>query len=133
MDPDTIIASLAAIEGWIKLFLDRRDRLRDDQRKVIDALFDAVDATKKYANRTAPPVGTGDAARNPDTEQELSRLWMRASDAMYRMNPDLAHRCEVKSEYWEEPTRWDKISVYAANISLDTIHKVASTLRRQQY
>lgn len=131
MDPVTTVAALAAIAAWMNLLLARHDKLREAERAAINALFAAVDATERYTRQTAPPVGKGEQSRDRTAEDELSRLWRDAGDAMFQMDMELAERCSVKSGYWDNPSGWDEHAIAAADINLTDISAAASKLRRK--
>lgn len=130
MDPATVIAGFGAILAWLALQRQVHNRTRDQEKAAIEAIYRAANATRQYINRVGEPYGSGKEPRDRDKEDELSRLWMEANNAMLDVSIGLADRCMIKSGYWNEPENWTVEEVRAADISLDSILEAAGNLRR---
>ena len=125
MEP-TVIAALAA---WVQIKLAERHRLEDREKTAVDAVCNAANETRLYVRRVKPPRGIGDEEPNRDREDQLSRLWMAAHNALFQVDVDLADRCCLKSGYWSDPDEWSPAQIEAARINLDKICDDASAFR----
>jgi hypothetical protein len=130
MDPATVIAGFGAIIAWLAMQRQAHNRARDQEKAAIEAIYRAANETRQYINRVSEPYGRGNESRDRDKEDELSRLWMEASNAMLDVSIGLADRCMIKSGYWNEPENWTTEEVQVADISLDSILEAAGNLRR---
>jgi hypothetical protein len=71
-------------------------------REVLVALNAACMETRRYivAQRSG-------AARDRETEQSLSSLWIEAGQALWSYDHELAGRCVIKGNGWADETVWD--------------------------
>jgi len=76
---------------------------RAEQRDAaLDAIYMACTETKIYVmdwERTSK--------RNKKKEQELARLWKKASIPARHFDHVLADKCYYKGDYWLNPDHWD--------------------------
>jgi hypothetical protein len=71
-------------------------------REVVILFNDALMETRRYI----ADQGRG-SSRDFAQEERLSALWMEASDALWRYDPDLARRCMIKGNGWADEAVWD--------------------------
>ncbi len=108
---------LGEIITGCKAVLDHISTHRNVKREIFDhalaSLYIACTETKIYIQRFQR---TG--ISNHQTEEELARLWSKASVPLRHIDPDLARRCIDKSEYWLNPENWsdDDIARYRIGI-----------------
>jgi hypothetical protein len=113
----TIAAILARLEAST---ISRNKRYKN----AISAIAVATNATQAY-------LVNSDNGRNVDRDREhtLSSLWFKASVDVSKFNPDLAQSCDIKAQYWLEPSVWRKKDIAAAQIRLKEIIKEADRLK----
>ncbi len=70
-------------------------------------------------------------SRDVVREGELAVLWSAAAGAFYRLDPDLAERFQLKSEYWTMPEAWTADQISGAGISLERITELTRQLLRE--
>ena len=61
--------------------------------------------------------------RNEETEAQLARDWGAAAIPLRHIDRELSEICEYKSEYWLDPTGWDKGKANGIAIDLETVRK----------
>ena len=127
MDPGTVIAALGAIGAWLALLRQEQHELQRNEAAAVRALYNAVNETRLYVRRLGE-AGYRSPNRDFEREDHLSRLWMEAYFALRKISPNLAHKCMVKSGYWQEPERWSEAQVRVAGIKLDSICEEARSL-----
>jgi len=79
----------------------RRER-SEHRDAALDAIYMACTETKLYASDWER---TGKRSRK--REQELARLWKKASIPVRHYDKMLADKCYHKGEYWLDPDHWD--------------------------
>ncbi len=80
--------------------------------EALHALHKAVHETNKYINGTK---------HNVEQELELSNLWGQAAIKARNLSKDLAKRCYIKSEYWQDPDSWSFSKIKSDGICLTRI------------
>lgn len=111
-------AMLLAIVRALGDLLDRLpdDRMRDDERHrdALDQVLAALNLTKAYiADQTRG------RATDRRREEQLSRAWTRAASGLEEIDADLAARCRLNGEHWENPTSWDDEDLREARTRID--------------
>lgn len=83
---------------------------------ALDAIYMACTETKLY-------VGDWERTgkRNRKREQDLARLWKKASIPVRHFNAILADKCYYKGEYWLDPENWDEGDTQRLGIGLDRV------------
>lgn len=101
---------------WLKTATNYRQTRDDRCDAALLAVYAAACETKSY-------VATLKTRRrqDQDRERQLSELWYKAAVKIRRINPDLARRCLLKSDYWADPTEWSEDKINEARISLRSI------------
>lgn len=61
--------------------------------------------------------------RDQEVEAQLVRYWSAAAIPMRHIDPELAERCDRKSEYWLNPERHEHKQVLSMGIDLETVRK----------
>jgi len=110
-----------------KAILDHISTHRNVKREICDralaALYLACTETKIYIQRFQR---TG--ISNRQTEEELARLWSKASVPLRHLDPDLANRCSAKSEYWLSPENWSDADIAQYRIGIGQVANEARKL-----
>jgi hypothetical protein len=82
------------------------------------ALSDAYSATEGYY-----AVLRGGSSKSIEREHEIAALWDRVADHFLGVNPELANRLGIKSQFWREGAAWTDDQIRAAKIKLDEIRQ----------
>jgi|DewCreStandDraft_4_1066084.scaffolds.fasta_scaffold02811_22 hypothetical protein len=101
----------------------RRER-SEDRDAALDAIYMACTKTKLYASDWER---TGKRSRK--REQELARLWKKASIPVRHYDKMLADKCYHKGEYWLDPDHWDDGDTRRLGIDLDRVILEARDLK----
>ncbi len=125
----SLLSLLNQIKQWLE-FARASDEKKDAQYEAgIEALYTALGETKIYIGSIRQKEKLGhQIVKNPETEAQLSRLWMKASLEIRHYNPDLAERCRLKWDYWADPDGWTDEQLNEAHIALDEVFEEAGRL-----
>lgn len=116
-----ILSSILSMFHEGSKFHRERGELRD---AALDSIYMACAETKLYATdweRTGK--------RNRKREEELARLWKKASIPVRHFDPALADKCFFKGEYWLDPDHWDDGDTRRLGIDLDRVILEARDLK----
>jgi hypothetical protein len=106
-----VIAALGGIAAVIGLVKGERNRENDLETIALKALSEAVTLTEGFSARQT--------LASDEANFELTNAWHIASlsfrDAGY---PEMQELCQLKGEYWLDPSRWTKEQVREAGILL---------------
>ena len=105
--------------------LGRASKERKEQS--VRAVRDVITATRETAVYIRSMKDTGN--RNHDTEASLSVLWTELSFALQDIGiTKLAKRCQIKGKHWANPTHYDEDFLQKADISLESMEKLANEI-----
>lgn len=120
MELSAVISGLfGALPNLLALPKERRE-LRDN---ALRGILVALDETFLYYRDIERRH-----QRDLDREALLVRYWSAAAIPMSRIDPDLARRCDQKSEYWLNPDRYDAGAVAELGIGLESVRNAYRTL-----
>ena len=105
---------IALISAVADLSKEKRELADDALRAISLALTETSIYYEKY-NKTRQ--------RNKETEEMLVRYWSAAAIPLRHINLGLAEICELKSEYWLDPTGWNEEKANGIAIDLETVRK----------
>jgi hypothetical protein len=120
---EALIALIPALTGLLKDARTKRRLMDERGQRAIEAILSAVNETRLYINFLSRSN-----TRDPDREQELSRLWTRAGAALRGIDNELARRALLKGEYWIDPDQWDDERVRETRIGLEEVMRDANAL-----
>jgi len=103
-------------------------KLRREQSELreaaLDSIYMACTETKLYATEWDHT-----SKRNRKREEQLARLWKKASIPVRHFDPVLADKCYYKGEYWLDPESWEDGEVRRLGIDLDRVILEARDLK----
>jgi hypothetical protein len=109
-----IIGLIGILQTW-KAGLKERDATR---RSAVAALSTAVSRTREHIAKSSSAT-SGDVA-----DYELTNLWHQASLAFRDANePKLATLCQIKGNYWTDPSNWSDEQLHEAGIRLTALER----------
>ena len=103
---------------------DFRGARAEKRDAALDAIYMACTETKIYVvewDRTGK--------RNKKKEQELAKLWKKASIPVRHFDQLLADKCYHKGDYWLNPDHWDTQDIEHLGIDLDRVTIEARDLK----
>jgi len=77
-------------------YVKHRSVKKEEMSRFLDAASVALRETLRYLGRVP-------YTRDSRKEEKLSDLWAKVATTARPFNPDLAHRCYLKSSYWANP------------------------------
>jgi hypothetical protein len=99
---------VAALQGWRSLGHQKRAL----KTEAVRALSEAVTATQEVVDKRSQGVPDG-------IDYKLTNLWHRASLAFREAEEDkLARLCQIKGNYWLDPSQWTRELIRDAGIQL---------------
>lgn len=121
----TLMSLATALGKWLQSLTRARHETRNAAR---EALRDVIIATRETAVYCRF-LKEDHHRRDPDTEAHLAMLWstlgFRLEDIGQR---GLAKRCQIKGRYWADQGQFGEEFLQAADISLATVERMATTL-----
>ena len=108
-----------AVERMIGL-LGPIAELQKDRREVADAALRAVSEALAETCLYCDALESGNATK--ETEAKLVRAWAAAAIPMRHIDPEFSQMCEIKSQYWINPT-WPKPEIERVGIDLESVRK----------
>lgn len=90
---------------------------------ALNAIYVAASETRIYLEK----LKNGDD-RDRKQEENLGRLWTKASIPVRHFDKDLAQRCFMKSDAWIRVDNWDDERVSSSRIGIDEIFEDARKL-----
>jgi hypothetical protein len=126
MDPTAVTWVIEPIQWLITRFSAAKDRSTAEKKAAIEALVAALRETRIYfgTQRNA-------RARIRQSEEDLSRLWVDASEKVRHFDEDLAGRCYTKGKYWADPVGWRDEDLLNAGIMLEQVEESLIQLRER--
>ncbi|MFS1438883.1 hypothetical protein [Shewanella sp. 10N.286.48.A6] len=91
-------------------------KLSEKRKSAINLTLEAARLTRVYlydSNQT----GEQDRIR----EADLSKVWLKASEALHQIDPQLCKIAQVKAFGWAEPNRWQELKQNVSTIKIDVI------------
>lgn len=118
-----------ALERFFSKLSARKGKLEQDEQRAVDAFLLALNETMLFLGRPAHkhPEWT------PQQEQKLSRHWLAAATAVRAIDPELSGRCQMKAEYWADPTTWSQEDLKRARILISQVKHEATRLILDPY
>ena len=121
-----IVAALSGIIAILATLKSVDDRENDLESAAIKALSNAVTSTEKFVS-----IEQKEAASR-DSNYELTDAWHQASLAFRDAgNIRMQDLCQIKGEYWLNPSAWTEEQVIEAGIKLaemrERLNRVLST------
>jgi len=105
--------------------LDRASNERKEQS--VRAVRNVITALRETAVYIRSMKDTGNC--NHDTEAHLSILWTELSFALQDIGINkLAKRCQIKGMLWANPNHYDQDFLQKADISLESMEKLANEI-----
>lgn len=113
----------------IKWLVNLRRANRERQQQSLGA----VNMVTSLARKTrAYSRGIAAGQRNYSTEAELAANWADVSFALERLGLSvLAKKCDLNSRYWADPQQFFSSSLAEADISFETVERLARDLSVQ--
>lgn len=108
-----IVRDLQGLVGRVPV---QRVRESEEHRAALEQALAALNLTKAYltdVKRNRPP--------DPQRERQLSMAWTRASRTLEAIDPDLAERCDLEGEDWDDPESWDDEETEEAEAGIDAV------------
>ncbi|MGB4812755.1 MAG: hypothetical protein WBP13_09810 [Methylophilaceae bacterium] len=114
-----------------KSWLTNLDRASDVRKKQsVRAVRDVITATRKTAVYMRSMKETNQ--RNHETEAQLAVLWTELSFSLQDIGiSKLAKRCQINGKHWADPKHYDQDFLDKADISLETMEKLANEILAQ--
>lgn len=100
-----------------------------EQRQLdsISALREVIIAARETAVYMRQIQDTGN--RHHATESHLAGLWTRLGFELEDLGLNkLAKRCQITGKHWADPTHYDETFLHKADISLETMEKLANQI-----
>lgn len=101
-----------------------------NKRKLesIAAVREVVQASRRTGVYVRHLRDGGD--RSNETEMELSMIWTELSFTLGDLGLSaLAKRCDIKGRHWSDPTQFDDDFLEKADISLETMERLARNIQ----
>ena len=119
---------------WLALFTHLKKwatnlRRANMARKAesMDALQDVIRAVRKTAIYLRRIKRRGD--RTEEKEEELSLMWTNLGFKLEDLNlSSLARKCQISGKHWSDPEHYSQDFLNKADVSLESIEKLALTL-----
>lgn len=111
-----------------KSWLTNLDRASNERKKQsVRAVRNVITALRETAVYIRSMKDTGNC--NHDTETHLSILWTELSFALQDIGINkLAKRCQIKGMLWANPNHYDQDFLQKADISLESMEKLANEI-----
>lgn len=111
-----------------KSWLTNLDRASNERKKQsVRAVRNVITALRETAVYIRSMKDTGNC--NHDTEAHLSILWTELSFALQDIGINkLAKRCQIKGMLWANPNHYDQDFLQKADISLESMEKLANEI-----
>lgn len=90
---------------------------------AVEAMNTAYAATLRYY---AAILGGRD--RDPQIQQQISRLWQKAGARMARQEPAMEHRLSASNPFWANEATWNKETIQKVWSRLNSIRASINTL-----
>ncbi|EGR0624787.1 hypothetical protein QUO07_004496 [Vibrio parahaemolyticus] len=126
MMPLNEIGALGSAIGGVCGFLSlARDLVSDsnepaskneDRKAAIHLVLEAARMTRVYLY-DCETLNQNDRIR----ENDLSSAWLKASEAIHNVDPNLYQITQVKAFGWAEPNRWQELKKNVSTIKIDDI------------
>lgn len=127
MDVPGIQWVIERINWLIDRFAEREDKRTQQLTEGIDALVEALMETRLYYGTYRQTL-----IRDRKREEKLSRIWVKTSNKLRRVDEDLADRCNMKGQYWADPQTWTDNEYASAIISIENVERALIKLKAKE-
>ena len=114
-------SAIGGVVSTISLFKDAKSKA--DASKLSDTRKAAINLTLEAARLTRVYLYDSDLTGEQDRvrEADLSKAWLKASEALHKTDPQLHKIAQVKAFGWAEPNRWQELKRNVSTIKIDVI------------
>jgi len=119
---EALISTFKAVSNVLAVLKKAGDRDEDKITEALKAILVAASETESYL------TDLNSKERERKRETSISKMWVEAGVLLRKIEPNLAERCIMKSDYWVDPDSWTTRQVKDAKITLQMMKDDARVL-----